>query len=510
MEHNDAFDYIANLERRIYRLKRILRECVPYLPQDVILGCQIPQELDSSHILQLPVSPAPPAPSSVQDRRSPPSSSSAPQETWRKPLRIFIDKIPFARKWPGTISPPPVSVLDVLFQNDTALRERDSSTTDIRYRHSDILQTLGNYASLTQKCVNDAKWANFIVSYQKFVLGALCHVACCLGVDPTSVNNMMLSISKGKPDHLQELRHGAAWGAAAIDRLERESSWDIRSGDILFYFTPTFTSLRYWAKANQSIAIFTDRLKEVEYTKSKELLHTNHLSVPCIIKCIFGKRVQLSDVCQSLHCSLDIARKSFAKWYLEPYGSDVMDDIERQQLFSPMTHSPGIGIDYEAESQARWRSQPSRDFTSEARKRRRLNSGFTAAPVVSSSNLDGLPTTPNLSANVRIQTTSNEVSNRFLLNFPDHELVCPSRYASSVDLPQQDDSRQRHLHFTETTGSADVETLSYALPSFNAISEIPSMPHCNFTRAQETTELPSNNLDYCIPSFSQITGIPSP
>ena len=232
MEPNYTFHYIANLERRIYHLQQTLREWVPYVPQDVISRCQIPQDLDSSHLLELP---APQAPSASQDKRVDPSGSPASEETWKRPLRAFIDRIPSASKWPDTISPPQVSVLEILFQSDAPLKEWGSSTTPIQYRHSDILQTIGEYATLTQKCANDVKWAKSVVSYQKFLLGALCHVACCLGVDPKSVDKMMQFISKGKSDHLQELRHGAAWGASAIDRLQTESNWDIRSGDILFY-----------------------------------------------------------------------------------------------------------------------------------------------------------------------------------------------------------------------------------------------------------------------------------
>ncbi|CDM29073.1 unnamed protein product [Penicillium roqueforti FM164] len=122
-----------------------------------------------------------------------------------------------------------------------------SATQCRRHPLSDIIQTIGAFASLAQKCANDVKWAKYIVSYQKLLLGALCHIACCLGVDPKSVDKTMNLISKGGPDHLQELRHGAAWGVKAIDRLQTESNWDIRSGDILFYCQGSLSIIFIWS-----------------------------------------------------------------------------------------------------------------------------------------------------------------------------------------------------------------------------------------------------------------------
>lgn len=232
METSDTSQYVAGLERHICRLQQILREWTPYVPQHIIMRSQLPLEIDTTHLPQPPV---PLDPSVSQCRKLSVSGSSSSEETWRKPLRTFINRIPSAEKWSGIVSHPRVSVLDLLFQIDTRLCDGES-TSLIQYQHSDvIMQTLGAYASLTQRCANNVKWATFIASYQKFLLGALCHVACCLGKDPKSVDKMMGFISKGGPDHLQELRHGAAWGVEAIDRLQRESDWDIRSGDILFY-----------------------------------------------------------------------------------------------------------------------------------------------------------------------------------------------------------------------------------------------------------------------------------
>lgn len=129
--------------------------------------------------------------------------------------------------------------------------------------------------------------------------------------------------------------------------------------------------------------------------------------------------LRLSDVCRSLHCNLDIARRSFAKWYLEPYGSNAMNDLERQQLFFPATYSPYIEFDIRTGSQAQRNSEPIRDLTSEARKRRRISSRFTPAPAeVLSPNLGRLSTTPNSPADVRTHITPDKESSPTLLDFP--------------------------------------------------------------------------------------------
>lgn len=119
----------------------------------------------------------------------------------------------------------------------------------------------------------------------------------------------------------------------------------------------------------------------------------------------------LSDVCKVLHCNFDIARKSFAKWYLEPFGSDVMDDSERQRLFSPMTQFTLHGeADYRTEIQIGRDSQPKRGSLREAQKRRRISSG-------TSSNLEeDLSPIPNLSASAQVQTTLDECPEHSLLN----------------------------------------------------------------------------------------------
>lgn len=118
---------------------------------------------------------------------------------------------------------------------------------------------------------------------------------------------------------------------------------------------------------------------------------------------------------------------------------------------------------------------------------------------------------------------------RLRLVSPDPQYTVHGRQ-TACSLPQihQDDSRRslivdwsisrqltehidsRDLYLTCPPDFADAETFSYSLPSFNAISEIPVLPHSGFSAPQETAALPSTSFDYCIPSFSQITGIPLP
>lgn len=96
--------------------------------------------------------------------------------------------------------------------------------------------------------------------------------------------------------------------------------------------------------------IFTDQLKDKIYTEGQENILSINISVPCIIKCLFGKAIQyepkrdksktlankrrLSDICTSLRCNVSIARQTFIRWYLEPYSSDAMDDRVLNTLLS--------------------------------------------------------------------------------------------------------------------------------------------------------------------------------
>jgi hypothetical protein len=125
--------------------------------------------------------------------------------------------------------------LESLLKEPSQIEGGHASVPVIQRQHTNILHTLESYALLTQRCADSAKLAKLIASYQKFLFGALCHVACCVGIDERVVNKMMGSISNGNPEHLRQIRLAAAWGVAAVDRLQCKSKWGMRSGDILFY-----------------------------------------------------------------------------------------------------------------------------------------------------------------------------------------------------------------------------------------------------------------------------------
>jgi hypothetical protein len=241
MDSNNAFNYVARLERYISLLHQVLGEWRVYVPSDVIQRSQVPFEFSSPQVF---LSQSPQSSPSSEDERLSSSGSSQREGKWRKPLDSFIKKIPSAEKWTKALCSKPTSpnsespalfILHLLFQKNTRVGENKPLMSAIQNRHSNILDTLEAYASLAQRCADDAKQSKLIASYQKFILGALCHVACCTGVDEKLVNKMMVLISNGGSDHLRQMRLGVAWAVTAIDRLQTESDWGIRSGDIFFY-----------------------------------------------------------------------------------------------------------------------------------------------------------------------------------------------------------------------------------------------------------------------------------
>ncbi|CDM29074.1 unnamed protein product [Penicillium roqueforti FM164] len=207
-----------------------------------------------------------------------------------------------------------------------------------------------------------------------------------------------------------------------------------------------------------------------------------------------------------------------------------MDELEKQRIFFPKAYFSLNRETEFGESQTERDSQPARDSLRESQKRRRIGSG-------PNSNLDSLSLTPTLSANVQVQAAFHEDPNRSLPSPPDHYRYTSSRNASSLGVSQQETRDQRlllanldqqcaidgrqtayslpqiaedeshpcHLNLTGPPDFADVEALSYSLPSFNAISEIPFLPLSEFSAPQETVVFPSPSLDYSIPSFSQMT-----
>jgi hypothetical protein len=115
------------------------------------------------------------------------------------------------------------------------------------------------------------------------------------------------------------------------------------------------------------------------------------------------KSSRLSDVCKSLHSNFDAARKAFAKWYMEPFGSAAMDDLEKQRLYFPMeAHSSlacrrGTSFD------------PVRNTSNGERKRRRISYKIgVATETLPDSESLSLANTPSSMTDTPGQTTANE------------------------------------------------------------------------------------------------------
>lgn len=115
-------------------------------------------------------------------------------------------------------------------------------------------------------------------------------------------------------------------------------------------------------------------------------------------------------MCKSLRSNFDTARKAFAKWYMEPFGSDAMDDLEMQRLYFPMEHlTPTEEAHSSLGCQTGIRLAPIRDASNGERKRRRISYRIGAAtetlPVSESLSLAN---TPSSMTDTQVQTTVNE------------------------------------------------------------------------------------------------------
>jgi hypothetical protein len=270
--HSPSY-YVSSLERQIQSLHLILQEWAAYVPQDVVLKSQI------SFVINPQVSQLESSQNSLSSQRQKtlPPSPPEPEEAWRKILISFIKKIPTAKNWSKAISPASLetkslsspSILESLLKEPGQIEGGLSSVPGIQRQHTNILHTLESYALLTQKCAESAKLAKLIASYQTFLFVALCHVACCVGIDEKVVDKMMGSISNGNPEHRRQMRLAAAWGVAAVDRLQCKSKWGMRSGDILFYCLYTFypISLAYielTMESSHSVILFIEKHSQRE------------------------------------------------------------------------------------------------------------------------------------------------------------------------------------------------------------------------------------------------------
>lgn len=228
MESSSIENYIASLEWRVYRLQHTLQEWRPHVPDAVVRQSQILQTPS-----YLSFDPTPNAPT----RQGELASSSKPvrgADKWRIQLKRFIDKIPPAVEWSRKVHVSDFSILDLIIKGDAKIIQSFSASSPSPQGSSRVIDSLERFALFTDTWVKNAKRSRLVATYLKFLFCSICHVACCNGVQTKHVNQAMELISKGKPDHLKDLRYGALWGVEAIDRLHREGNWGIRSGDILF------------------------------------------------------------------------------------------------------------------------------------------------------------------------------------------------------------------------------------------------------------------------------------
>ena len=90
---------------------------------------------------------------------------------------------------------------------------------------------------------------------------------------------------------------------------------------------------------------------------------------------------RLSDICTSLRCNVSIARQIFMRWYLEPYGSDAMDDIEARTLCSPFMRSLPAQEDHCGGSESDTDLTSAEDVCERPRKRFRIGDDSFTSPI---------------------------------------------------------------------------------------------------------------------------------
>ena len=232
MESSNIASYVALLEQQNYHLQCIVQQWKPYVPDIIVQKSQICRAILPRPPSHFPPSSSPSHQVQLNRQHSLPRATKS-EEKWRKQLETFINKIPTAEKWSERAIVPSVSTLGVILQSDTITASTETRGLTVRHESPNILPIVEHYALFIESCVKDAKQSKLIAAFSKFLFCALCHVACCVGADLKDVNKAMGIISKGSPPHLDELRHGVAWGSEAIDRLHEK--WGIRSGDILFH-----------------------------------------------------------------------------------------------------------------------------------------------------------------------------------------------------------------------------------------------------------------------------------
>ncbi|KAE8155750.1 hypothetical protein BDV40DRAFT_108932 [Aspergillus tamarii] len=209
------------------------------------------------------------------------------ENEWKAKLKVYIDQVPTAERWSKSITIPSSSLLDLILKTKE-LTVPVKTLNEGFQQSSTITSSAKHCYLLTEYAKANANQSRLVASFMDFLFCCVCHVACCLGASVRDVNSKMGQISRGKPAYLQEVRQGVAWQLNATDQLQMIGGWGIRSGDIVFHFPPTFKLLRLCVKRKMSIDLYINSLGNKRYTKGKENDPGMALSIPCILKCLFG------------------------------------------------------------------------------------------------------------------------------------------------------------------------------------------------------------------------------
>ncbi|KAB8069846.1 hypothetical protein BDV29DRAFT_182024 [Aspergillus leporis] len=525
MEGSNRNSYIALLEQRIQQLLYVVQAWKPYVPENIVQQSTAWQPILPKSLPLQPPSHQPPT-FQLQQKRQLLLEPAKHEESWKKQLKAYINKVPTAERWSEAVTVPSPSLLELIFQTDSLSLSAKTLNEGIQ-QSSSIISIVEGYSLLTESVTQNAKQFKLFASFMKFLFCCICHVACCVGTSPQEVNSKMIKIAKGKPEYLEELRHGVAWQMKATDLLHINGHWGMRSGDITFHFPPTFKCLRSCAKSTAAVGLFVDSLSDKKYTEGKEDDPGMNLSIPCILKCIFGKTARLEVICTSCHCNFQLAQSIFTRCYMELYGLHALDDQEKRSFCFPV--APALSTPGHSPARSDFNYDPSQQDHARSQKRRRTNDnavnavpGFFELPRVGeeynrleSQSIQGTETTLRLGCGPSITDHQRQNSPSLRQEAPQalspntSSLSSPKGSLETEKASQRRRSNNAPLYLTDTMETTESEDSLLAVPSFIPMSSIPSLSSADDT-SRQTAGLPSSPLNAYIPSFSQITGIPSP
>ncbi|RAK85825.1 hypothetical protein BO79DRAFT_220445 [Aspergillus costaricaensis CBS 115574] len=211
----------------------------------------------------------------------------------------YVTHLEQAKDWTCSLKPPQ-RILDLIFQLNTSAT---STKEQVIQPHPNIISVVQHFSEITVSSFKDSRILRLLAKYNKLIFCAICHVACCAGASKQNVDSAMKRLSNSHSSYLDQLRQGAAWQLEAINKLHENSEWGLRSSDILFDFPPAFESMRRWGKSQESMKTFVDTLNDRSYVEGMEHSAGMALSVPCILKCIFGKVLRWAQLIICEHAS---------------------------------------------------------------------------------------------------------------------------------------------------------------------------------------------------------------